>query len=410
MRRILSSVLVLFVLFRLDAASASDHLDTPTVIADPRADIGDIYAWMAPSGRELNLVMTLVGHTFSDKITYAFHIDSGESFGNTTATILVECRFPAHQSADCHVGDDRVQGDANRPEGLWSSKHQFRVFAGLRDDPFFNNVKGTRAAYKKADEALSKGDVRVDQAGCASFDAATVQAVRNEWRHTDGAPATNFLAGWLSSAIVVSVDLRAVTKGGHLLAVWGSTTNASRQVDRAARPLTGNALLGTLSSEAVSNALKEQYNATTPAEGSRFIGEIEKGLALYDGFDGACGNQLLADSRAASVDRYRAMATLLADDRIWMNSKSTVCTQLFAVELASRAGRSEWGGDCGGRSPNYDAANVYRSVLADGTSTSINDGLHADERTHSATVFPFLAAPDEGPTRPANDKATGSYQ
>ncbi len=28
---------------------ASDHLDSPTVIADPRTDIGDVYAWTSPT-------------------------------------------------------------------------------------------------------------------------------------------------------------------------------------------------------------------------------------------------------------------------------------------------------------------------------------------------------------------------
>jgi len=35
-------------------ANASDHLDTPTVIADPAADIGDIYAWTSTDGQRLN--------------------------------------------------------------------------------------------------------------------------------------------------------------------------------------------------------------------------------------------------------------------------------------------------------------------------------------------------------------------
>jgi len=39
---------------------AADHLDTPTVIADPAADIGDLYAWTADDGRRLNLVMDIV--------------------------------------------------------------------------------------------------------------------------------------------------------------------------------------------------------------------------------------------------------------------------------------------------------------------------------------------------------------
>jgi hypothetical protein len=34
-------------------SGASDHLDTPTVVANPSADIGDIYAWTAPDGRHL---------------------------------------------------------------------------------------------------------------------------------------------------------------------------------------------------------------------------------------------------------------------------------------------------------------------------------------------------------------------
>jgi len=59
------------------ASHASDHLDTPTVIADPRADIGDLYAWTSSTGRQLNLAMTIVGHTFSDKLDYVFHVDSG---------------------------------------------------------------------------------------------------------------------------------------------------------------------------------------------------------------------------------------------------------------------------------------------------------------------------------------------
>jgi hypothetical protein len=263
----------------------------------------------------------------------------------------------------------------------------------LRDDPFFNNVKGTRAAYQSAAAALRNG-AAVDAAGCPSFDQATSQAVLYQWRHTDGGPPTNFLAGWTVSSIVISVDLEVVAKGGDMLAVWGTTSAPGRQLDRAGRPLTGNALLGTLASDDVSNRLKEEYNAATPATSARFIPEIQKGLGLYDGFDGKCGNQLLANREAVPSMRYRALATLLADDRLWVNSASTVCTQLFAVELGNLAGQSALKDDCGGRTPNYNAVNVYRSLLVDGTTVSVDDGVEHDELEHSATVFPFLAAPD----------------
>jgi hypothetical protein len=84
---------------------------------------------------------------------------------------------------------------------------------------------------------------------------------------------------------------------------------------------------------------------------------------------------------------------LLADDRLWVNSASSSCTQLFAVELASMARDKRYRDDCGGRAPNYDAVNVYRSFLAAGAPTGIDDGVHQDELAHSASVFPFLAAP-----------------
>jgi hypothetical protein len=204
-------------------AYASDHLDTPTVIADPAADIGDVFAWTSSDGRRLNMVMTIVAHQFSDRLAYVFHVDSGARFAETRATTAILCRFDAANTAECWAGDaDYVRGDASNPAGLEGQRRRFLVFAGLRDDPFFNNVKGTRAAMGAAAAALKAGAV-VDEAGCPRFDEATSRAILERWRHTDGGEAKNFLAGWKSAAIVVSVDLDVVDAGGGLLAVWGGT-------------------------------------------------------------------------------------------------------------------------------------------------------------------------------------------
>ena len=197
-------------------------MDTPTVIADPAADIGDLYAWTSSDGRRLNLVMTIVAHRFSDRLQYVFHIGSGNRFGETTATTSIICRFDESNAAECWVGEaDYARGNASGLTGLEGRRHRFRVFAGLRDDPFFNNVKGTRAALNVAAAALQRGTT-VDGAGYPSFDDATSRAILENWRHTDGGPGTNFLAGWKSSAIVVSVDLDLVDAGGRQLAVWSA--------------------------------------------------------------------------------------------------------------------------------------------------------------------------------------------
>ncbi len=360
----------------LPPVHASDHLDTPTVAMNPRADIGDLYTWISADGKQLNLVMTLVGQSFSDVVEYAFHIDSGKTMGATTNTTTIRCKFSDEQQAAC------------RADG---SQRPVRVFAGQRDDPFFNNVRGTRAAYQRAAAAL-QGGAATDAAGCPSFDTDTTNAILSEWRHTDGGDARDFLAGWSPASLVVSIDLDLVTQGGAMLGVWAVTSSHDGPLDRMGRPLTGNALLGTLASAIVSDKLKEDYNHATPATAARFVQEMEKTLGLYDGFDGKCGNQLLA-GKVASAGRYRQLATLLTDDRLWVNSAAKVCTHFFAVELAELTGQRAPANDCGGRSPTYSAANIYRSLLANGKPVGIDDGLTRDEHDHSSSEFPFLAAP-----------------
>lgn len=370
---------------------ASNHLDTPLVTANPQANIGDIYAWTAQDGRHVNLVMDIVGRSFSDKIRYVFYIDSGPRFGKTTATTTIVCRFPDVNVTDCRLGSvDHARGDAGVLTGLEGRKHRFRVFAGLRDDPFFNNVTGTRAAYQVAYAALKSGAM-ADRAGCPRFDDATAQSILYQWRHTDGGPAQNFLAHWTTSALVLSVDISAVERGGKTLAIWGATETSARRLDRLGRPLSKNALLGLADPN---GNLRDEWNRLNPLSSGRFLAEIEKSLAFYDGLDGVCGNQVLIERKVEPARRYQRVAELLTDDRLWVNAASRTCSQFFAVELANLAGRKDLAGDCGGRTPAYDASNVWRSLLVRGTTTGIDDGLHQDEHEPSSTEFPFLAPPD----------------
>src|SRR5262245_37895811 len=219
-------------LFLPHAARASDHLDTPSVIADPAADIGDLYAWMSPDGARLELVMTLVGAKFSDRLRYTFHVDSGPEVGTTPVSNEIVCEFDRENAVDCRLGALRVRGDASREAGI--ERDGMRVFAGLRDDPFFNNVRGTRAAYVVASAALAAGPR--DAGGCPSFDLGTSARILNEWRHTDGHAATNLLAGWKTGALVVSVNVARVNGGGALLGVWATTANRRGEVvDRIGR-------------------------------------------------------------------------------------------------------------------------------------------------------------------------------
>ena len=361
------------------AAPASDHLDSPQVIADPRGDIGDIYARTSADGRRLNLVMTIVGHVFDKDAEYAFHVDSGPRFPDTTARTDIVCRFASMTQADCLIGrDETIQGDPGRPAGLKSASGRSVLFAGLRDDPFFNNVKGSRAAFDLAAATLKQGVPR-DAAGCPAYTPAQTAAILDRWRHTDGGPARNFLAGWTPASIVLSVDLSLLDRGGPVLAVWADTTVDDVRIDRMGRPLTGNGLLAHLGSDDEADAYKLKYNAATPGTADEFVPVIARSLALYDGYDGRCGNQLMIDGAAPPAQRYLPLARLLADDRLWVDSAIATCTQLFGVERGLH--------DCGGRTLHYDAVNVYRSLLAGG---AVTDGVRTDDQRHSDTEFPFL--------------------
>ena len=414
--RVCDSLLVTFYLSLLAFAlgtypvQASDHLDTGAVVAYPTADIGDLFAWISSDGHRLNLIMTIVGKRFSERIEYVFHIDSGKRFGETTSSTSIICQFEKAGAVECWAGNaDYVRGDTNKPVGLSGEKNRFQMFAGLRDDPFFNNVKGTRAALSVATEAL-KANAKFDLAGCPHFDEATSRSILEHWRQTEGGLAKNFLEGWMTAALIISVDLSVVNSGGEQLAVWAGTYKVPDEnklhgekppvlgaaIDLIGRPLIANMLIGTLDPDELRDARKDKFNSSGPPEWSQFSTDIERTLGLFDGYDGKCGNQWLANREALPELRYQTLAKILADDRIWINSKSSVCTQYLAVELSKFTNKSSWSNDCGGRTPNYNANAIFRSLLVRGTIDVIDDGLERDDAEHSTSIFPFLAPQADG--------------
>jgi hypothetical protein len=161
-------------------------------------------------------------------------------------------------------------------------------------------------------------------------------------------------------------------------------------IDRMGRALTGNMLLGTFDSEEASDALKTRYNRAPPAQWASFAAELARNLAIYDGVDGHCRNQWLAVQNTPAARRYHDLANLLADDRLWVNSASRTCRQYLAVEFDFVGDSNR---DCGGRTPGYDAVDVFRSLLSHGEIHGLPDGVDRDDAGHSDGEFPFLARP-----------------
>ena len=144
------------------AAIAADHLDSPTATDtdEPSADITDLYAWMTADAEKLNLVAAVnagAGNNavFSDAVIYQFAVSSSAEFGANQESTLITCKFIDDTNIECWAGDEYVAGDPSDPEGIVSEDGGLRVFAGLRDDPFFLEYNGFLNAVNAANAAVA---------------------------------------------------------------------------------------------------------------------------------------------------------------------------------------------------------------------------------------------------------------
>ena len=167
------------------------------------------------------------------------------------------------------------------------------------------------------------------------------------------------------------------------------------QIDRAGRAAISTALVDTFNGDAVTrNARKDLYNASGAGDWAQFTSDIQSGLAILDGLDTVCGNQLFADGADGTADRYTSLAGVLADDQLYVLTTSGVCGTYLGLE-AEIVGAVEAGaGGCGGRTLTDDTIERSYSVLAAGILAGVNDGVTEDDATPLAG-FPFLAAPAE---------------
>ena len=223
------ALVIVMMLFLSQSSRSADHADGPAALADPAADITDVLAWMSPDAQRVFLVMDLVRNAttasrFSDSVQYVFHTTSRPSFGappSPEATLI--CTFNQAQIIQCWAGNDEyVTGDASTITGIVSDDGKFRVFAGLRNDPFFFNLAGFRATSRMV--AGAAASLQFDPAGCPLLDATTSAALVTQLRTAPGGgPAVNNFDRFNVLAIVIAIDKSIVTKNGPILSVWGST-------------------------------------------------------------------------------------------------------------------------------------------------------------------------------------------
>lgn len=163
------------------------------------------------------------------------------------------------------------------------------------------------------------------------------------------------------------------------------------QIDRAGRAAISTATIETFQAdEQIVGTEKDAYNAAGPDDWAGYVPQMMTSLAILDALDATCGNQLLAD---AGDDRYAFLATVLSDDRLWVNSGSGTCGVYLGVEAEAIGAVPAGMGGCGGRAPADDVIERSYSVLAAGILAGVDDGVTADDGNVTDT-FPFLGAPE----------------
>jgi hypothetical protein len=220
---------------------AADHLDSPTLAANPMADINDVYAWMTPDALNVNLAMSVSPNDpgtmampnmrhFSPSILYTFHVTSTPGVGMAGMETLVTCRMNSDTDAECWVGTlDYVHGDPSNTAGVASADGKVKLFAGLRSDPFFFNLQGFRDAVSFVEGA---GTLATDAAGCPQLTDVIGGMVRNKLTEAAqpaaGAPCAtdskDCFAHLNAKIILVQIDKTLLNQSGKtMLSVWAST-------------------------------------------------------------------------------------------------------------------------------------------------------------------------------------------
>lgn len=194
------------------AAFAADHAEAPGTKADHAADVADVFAWHDAASRRLVVAVTFDGlrppapgqkGTFDDGALYTLHIDRN---GDQQPDADIDVRFGRAANGTRLVVVEGLPGAAPvivGPVEQVLRRGDARVFAGLRDDPFFFDLEGFRQTL---------------MTGTLSFN-----------------PNRDSFAGTNLTAIVLDMDLDAALGGGTSLDLWATTGRAPMSAEAVSR-------------------------------------------------------------------------------------------------------------------------------------------------------------------------------
>ncbi len=334
-------------------AEGADHKDSPSVEGDAGADITDVYAFRSPTNAN-NLVVALnvnpltppsanAATNFASGVDYRIHVDNN---GDLTADATVVVKFTGNDFTVTGLGNTPITGKVT-PAGtapMVTDAGGIKIFAGLRDDPFFFDLTGfksfTSAPYTPASGLRQSGQT----------------------------PADTF-AGTNVSAIVIELPITALTGAANAntgtIKAWTSTARGTNQVDRMAIPAINTALIPSASKNAFNQASPSGDVATyRPMAQASVTGLRDAVKSVLPAEDGGPLGMLTAEQVAGA---------LIPD----------VVTIDFSKDVVFPNGRRL-------QDDVIDAA--LGIVLNRGGAKGVGDAINANDKAFLGT-FPFLAEP-----------------
>ncbi|HVQ18741.1 MAG TPA: DUF4331 family protein [Actinomycetes bacterium] len=372
----------------------SDHISGPRALADPIADITDVYAFPSPDrpGCLVLVVNTLPmakpSDLFSDGLLYRFRMrpvvpttDAGASrFVPGDEEVVLDCVFdPLDDGADPALSQQ--QGSCVTPSGerisfrvndeRGGSGSGIRVFGGARWDPFIMDAR-----------------------------AALATIATRKLAFTD--PGSIFLDGKNVLSIVVEIDA-GLPADWTLVGVVAETLTRGTfnvRIERVGRPEVKNMMLAPKEFDPVNRDLeiRDLYNMDDAFHlGDSYAGayraRLDANLAFWDGLDGKVDWPTGEDGRHPLTDLVLGDYLIVDLTKPYQEQGS-----FLEIELATRRGEAHE--TCGGRTLNDDVMDtIFTQLVNAGNGPTIRDGV--DSATRPATTsFPYLASPNPTPPEP----------
>lgn len=373
----------------------SHHISGPRAMAEPIADITDLYAFPSPEqpGRLVLVLNTLpfapASATFSDGLIYRFRLRPLTLNGHADGTLfsvggeehVVDCVFAEpvgaagptapKQQGSCSIPTrETVTFAVNDERG--GQAPGVRVFAGVRWDPF---ILDAPAALK----TITTGTLAFTDPGSIYLDGKNVLSLVVE---IDRAPL-------LEDTELVGVIAETLTRG---------TVNV--RLERAGRPEVLNLMLAPTQYDRVNRDLeiRDLYNMEDgfhlgSAYQGAFRARLNANLAFWDALDGK------TDWPIGDDGTHPLTELILADFLVVDLAKPyTERGSFLEIEGAVRRGTAHE--TCGGRSLNDDVMDKLLTLLVNaGNGPTISDGVDRATRPASQT-FPYLAPPNPDPPKP----------